>query len=364
VGLGGCGTSSPSPVPFADASPRLLVTGRIGAVTEGSAQRRVTLHDVAREAGVSYATASRALNGSDRSVRQENADRVREAAARLGYLPDLPAQAIAKGSNGTAALVVNGIDDPYFVTIAAGATEAAEEAGIILTLAVSDHSPELELQIVRTLRGQRPRAILIAGTRVADAPTGPDLIAELAAYRTAGGRVALLTQPQLPFATLAVDNYGGAHRLATALIERGYRRFALVHGGDHLLTSQERRQGFTDGLRRAGLEPLPVETEFSRDGGEAAVRNLPAGELDAIFAVTDVMAIGVQTALRDAGRTLAVAGFDDIEPAVDVTPALTTVRIPLRELGRRALRMALDSDTTETVTIPTEVVLRDSTPPR
>ncbi|BCY12057.1 LacI family transcriptional regulator [Actinoplanes sp. L3-i22] len=331
----------------------------------------MTLHDVAREAGVSYATASRALNGSDRSVRRENADRVQAAAARLGYLPDLPAQAIAKGSNGTAALVVNGVDDPYFVTIAAGAGAAAEEAGIILTLAVSDHSPDLELQIVRTLRGQRPRAILIAGTRVEGAPSAPHLIAELEAYRTAGGRIALLTQPQLPFATLAVDNHGGAHQLATALIERGYRRFALVHGDDRLLTSRERRDGFTAALRDAGLAPpVPVPAEFSRDGGEAAAGRLIAGGLDgieAIVAVTDVMAIGVMSALRAAGltpgRDVGVAGFDDIAPAEDVTPTLTTVRVPLHEMGHRALRTALDSDTRETVTVPTEVILRDSTPP-
>jgi LacI family transcriptional regulator len=335
-------------------------------------RRRVTLHDVAREAGVSYATASRALNGSDRSVRRENADRVREAAARLGYLPDLPAQAIAKGSNGTAALVVNGIDDPYFVTIAAGATAAAEEAGIILTLAVSDHSPDLELQIVRTLRGQRPRAILIAGTRVAGAPSAPDLIAELEAYRTAGGRITLLTQPHLPFATLAVDNHGGARQLAEALIDRGYRRFALVHGDDRLLTSRERREGFTAAVRAAGLDaPLPVPSAFSRDGGEQATSALirtGLHDVEAIVAVTDVMAIGVQSALRAAGlvpgRDVGVAGFDDIAPAQDVTPTLTTVRVPLHDLGRRALQLALTSETRETITVPTQVVLRDSTPPR
>ncbi|MEV6343197.1 LacI family DNA-binding transcriptional regulator [Actinoplanes sp. NPDC051851] len=331
---------------------------------------RVTLHDVAREAGVSYATASRALNGSDRSVRPENADRVRVAAARLGYLPDLPAQAIARGSTRSAALVVNSVDDPYFTSIAAGASEAAEEAGIILTLAVADQSPGLELQIVRTLRGQRPQVILIAGTRVDGARTQPDLIAELAAYRTAGGRIVLLSQPELPFATIAVDNYGGARRLAIALTGRGYRRFAVVHGDDRLLTSRDRRQGFTDGLREAGLTPAAIATDFSRDGGEAAARQMIESgrirDVEAIFAVTDVMAIGVQAALRDAGlvpgRDVAVAGFDDIEAASDITPGLTTVRIPLHELGRRALRMALDGDETERVTVPVEVVLRESTP--
>lgn len=337
-------------------------------------RRPVTLHDVAREAGVSYATASRALNGSDRTVRAENVTRVHAAAAKLGYAPHLSAQAIARGSTSTAALVVSDVDDPYFSSIAAGVTEAAEAAGLIVTMAVADRSPHLELQIVRTLRGQRPRAIVIAGSRIDGADTRAALIDELEAYRTAGGRIAVISQDGLPFDTLAIDNRGGAKRLALALAELGYRRFAVIHGHDAIRTSRDRREGFADGLRQAGIRARAlrsVEAAFTREGGVEGARALAAQGVDAgevVFAVNDMMAIGAMTAFRDAGltpgRDVAVAGFDDIGWAVDVVPSLTTVRVPLHEIGVMAMRRALSGETQGVVRIPAEVVIRDSTPPR
>jgi LacI family transcriptional regulator len=333
--------------------------------------RHVTLHDVAREAGVSYATASRALNGSDRSVRAENAARVRAAAAELGYVPHLSAQAIARGSTSTAALVVSDVNDPYFSAIAAGVTEAADAVGLIVTMAVADRSPELELRIVRALRGQRPRCIVIAGSRIDGAGTQDSLVGELEAYRVAGGRVAVISQPGLPFTTLSVDNAGGARRLARSLVERGYRRFAVVHGGDAIRTSRERRTGFLAGLAECGLtvaDQHAVEVDFTREGGYEAARALSDLDgLEAIFAVTDVMAIGVMSGLRDAGlvpgRDLAVAGFDDIAATADVVPALTSVAVALQDVGRRAVRAALDDMPATVITVPADVVLRDSTPP-
>ncbi|TDC82659.1 LacI family transcriptional regulator [Micromonospora sp. KC606] len=334
--------------------------------------RAVTLHDVAREAGVSYATASRALNGSDRIVRADNVSRVRAAAAKLGYAPHLSAQAIARGSTSTAALVVSDIDDPYFSSIAAGVTEAAEAAGLIVTMAVADRSPDLELQIVRTLRGQRPRVIIIAGSRISGTDTRAALIDELDAYRTAGGRVAVVSQEGLPFATLAIDNHGGAQRLASALVEQGYRSFGLIHAADAIRTSHERRTGFVEGLRQVGIGVEAcrmIEVPFTRDGGMRGVRTLVergADDLDLVFAVNDVMAIGAMTALREAGltpgRDIAVAGFDDIGSAIDVMPPLTTVRVPLRDVGLQAVRMALVADAPEVVRVSTEVVVRASTP--
>lgn len=351
------------------------LSGTIIGVNDGpratASRRPATLHDVAREAGVSYATASRALNGSDRTVRAENVARVHAAAAQLGYSPHLSAQAIARGSTSTAALVVSDVDDPYFSSLAAGVTEAAEAAGLIVTMAVADRSPDLELQIVRSLRGQRPRAIVIAGSRIADTETRAALIDELTAYRTAGGRIALISQHDLPFDTLCIDNYGGAERLALALAEQGHRTFAVIHGSDAIRSSHDRRIGFTDGLRQAGLTIDPrysIEVPFTRDGGMEGARELVrrgVEKIDVAFAVNDTMAIGTMTAFRDAGlipgTDIGVAGFDDIGSAVDVVPALTTVRIPLREVGLMAMRVALADDDAGIVQIPTEVVLRDST---
>jgi len=334
-----------------------------------------TLHDVAREAGVSVATASRALNGSSRTVRAENVTRVLAAAAKLRYEPHLPAQAIARGSTRTAALVVADVDDPYFSAIAAGAITAAEQAGILATMAVTGRSPQRELEIVKALRGHRPRAIIVAGSRVDGTGIREDLIEELDAYQAAGGRVVLISQPDLPFSTVAVDNFGGARQLAAELVGAGYRRFAMIHAGDRIQTSRDRRTGFSTGLRRSRLairDDLLVETEFTRAGGYAAAERLVAnglGDLEIVFAVNDVMAIGAMAAFRDAGvvpgRDIAVAGFDDIAPALDVDPALTTVAIPLQQVGADAVRLALTpGDATGTVSVSTTVILRESTPRR
>ncbi|GAA2871372.1 LacI family DNA-binding transcriptional regulator [Nonomuraea rubra] len=337
------------------------------AMDEGPAP---TLHDVAREAGVSVATASRALNGSARNVRAENADRVRAAAARLGYQPHLSAQAIARGSTRTVALVVRDVADPYFSSIAAGVGQAAEEAGLIVTMAVAGGSPERELEIVRTLRGQRPQVIIVTGSRIDGAGTRDELADELEAYRTAGGRAVLISQLDLPFGTVTIDNHGGSAGLARALLGAGYRRFAVFHAPPSLRTSRERHEGFLSGLGGAG-SVVAVETGFTRAGGHEAARRLVERGLDdveAVFAVNDVMAIGAMTAFREAGvlpgRDLGVAGFDDIASTVDVVPALTSVAVPLREAGLSAMRLALSDDAPAELRLPTTVVLRESTPPR
>ena len=127
-----------------------------------------TLHDVAREAGVSLATASRSLNGSTRKVNEELRQRVLETAARLDYSPNLSAQAVARGTTTTVALLVADIADPYFSQIAAGVVAAADAEHLIVTMAATEGDADRELELVRTLRGQRPRA-LPAFTLVAQA---------------------------------------------------------------------------------------------------------------------------------------------------------------------------------------------------
>lgn len=338
-------------------------------MTEAHSGSAPTLRDVAAEAGVSPATASRALNGSTRNVSAEKLALVLRAAEKLGYAPNLSAQATARGSTKTVALIVHDIADPYFSAIAAGAIEGAEAAGLTVTMAVTDRSPDRELEIVSTLRGHRPHAIILAGSRIGD---GQDALAEeLRAYEAAGGRVAVVSRPGLPYGTVTVDNRRAAGDLADALVAHGYRRFAVLRGPGDLRTSRDRAEGFLGGLAGAG-SAVVLETGFTEDGGHAAMTALLGrgpGDLELVFAVNDVMAIGAMRALRDAGlvpgRDLAVAGFDDIDAATDVDPALTTVRVPMRAMGRRAIDLVLaGGGGNEVVWLPTTVVLRDSSPPR
>ena len=335
-----------------------------------------TLHDVAREAGVSLATASRSLNGSTRTVNDAYRERVRAAAVRLGYTPNLSAQAVAKGSTMTVALLVGDIADPYFSSIAAGVIRASEDAGFIVTMAVTERDAVRELALVRALRGQRPRVLILAGSRSADEGAQQALVAELEAFESTGGRVVFISQDELPFDTVLLDNYGGARQLARNLVDLGYRRFAAISGAQALLTAKDRLTGFLDGLAEHGIS-VPAEhishAAFTRDGGYAGGAELLSRGIDdveLVFAVNDVMAVGAMSALRDGGRvpgvTIAVAGYDDIPTVRDVTPALTTVRIPLEDVGRRAVELALAprAERGSAAPIPTTVVVRDSTPAR
>jgi LacI family transcriptional regulator, galactose operon repressor len=332
-----------------------------------------TLHDVAREAGVSLATASRSLNGSTRNVNEEYRRRVFEAAARLDYSPNLSAQAVARGSTTTVALLVADIADPYFSQIAAGVVAEADRERLIVMMAATERDPERELELVRSLRGQRPRVMILAGSRPTADPTESALGEELRAYERSGGRVVLVSRNELGLRTVLVDDVAGAEALARALVDIGYRRFAILTAGDGLRTAAERVDGFRDGLAAAGAlhDDDVVRDAFTRDGGYDAMRRLlerGLGDIELVFAVNDVMAVGALSAIRDAGLTpgtdVAVASFDDIPTVRDVTPALTTVRVPLEEIGRRALRLALGDADTAGDAVRTEVVLRESTPPR
>lgn len=334
-----------------------------------------TLHDVARAAGVSLATASRVLNGSARKVQGEYRERVEAAAAELGYSANPAAQAVARGTTSTIALLVSDITDPYFSGIASGVIAAADAARLDVRIAVTDRDPDKELGLVRSLRGGRPRAIVLAGSRFAADRHRDALIAELQAYEASGGRVAMISQGGLPFPSVQVDNRAGARALAAALAEAGYRRCAIVRGPEAVLTSSDRVAGFLDGMTSAGVSvdsSLIVEAPLTRDGAFDAAGALLAdrsGDIDLVFAVTDLMAVGVASAMRAAGLEpgagTGVAGFDDAPIAEDVHPGLTTVAVPLAALGERAVAAALgDEADGASVELPTRVVLRASTPRR
>ena len=337
----------------------------------------VTLDDVAREAGVSLATASRVLNGSSRVVGEALRERVHAAAARLDYSANAQAQAMARGRSGVVGLVVHDIADPYFSSLAAGVITRAEASDVIVTLAVTGGDPAREVQHVAALRRQRVRAVLLAGSRWVDPATTQALRAELDAFRAGGGQVAAATQDVLGVDSVLVDNRGAARRLAEAVVGAGYREFLLLTGPEDLTTACERTAGFRAGLRAHGIEPLAHLTgPFTRDGAYEEVTRFLAraplprvrGRRPLLMAANDVMAVGVVAAARDAGLDvpgdLAVTGFDDIPTLRDVAPALTTVRLPLRGIGA-ALFDLLDSPghaSPRHEHVEGEVLLRASTP--
>lgn len=342
----------------------------------GEAEARpvaVTLSEVAREAGVSLATASRAINGSVRQVREELRERVLEAAARLNYAANAPAQAMARGQASVVGLVVHDIADPYFSAIAAGVMRAAEDHHLLVTVGSTMGRPERELTYLASLRGQRGRAAILAGSRVDDTELQERLRHEIHMYQAVGGRVVAISQHRLPVDTVVVENRSGARALAARLVALGYRRFGVLAGPRELLTARDRLEGFRDGLVAAGADRprTVVRGDFTRDGGYRAMQQLldDSPDVQCVFAVNDVMAVGAMAACRDRGlvlpRDLALAGFDDIATLRDVHPALTTVRLPLEAMGAAALELVLSAEkpgASRSRRIRGEVVVRASTP--
>ncbi|HEY8587978.1 MAG TPA: LacI family DNA-binding transcriptional regulator [Naasia sp.] len=329
-----------------------------------------TLHDVAREAGVSLATASRALNGSTRKVADSLRNRVGEAADRLGYTANRSAQATARGTSGIIALLVADIADPYFSLIASGVARGADEAGLVVTISVTDREPEREVRLVQAMRGQRPRGIILAASRTGESLSN-ELRHELQLIAQTGTRIVALGPGAGDVRSVLVDNCGGAHALGEDLARLGYRSAVILGAAKGVRTSDDRIAGFTEGFATGGGDVDRIyRGRFTRSSGmaltdKALADGLAPGTL--VFAISDVMAIGAIVALRQAGRAVgddvAVAGFDDIPAGSDVTPSLTTVRVPLEEVGYQSLRAAvLDAWEAPNAPQSLKVVLRDSTP--
>lgn len=332
--------------------------------------RQVTLAEVAKQAGVSLATASRVLNGSTRQVSEELSDRVLRTAERLGYVPNASAQALARNSSSLVGLVVHDITDPYFSCIAAGVTRVAEEAGLVVVLGTTGRRPEREVELLSTLRAHRARAVVLAGSRTTDRASQSRLAAEIDAFTEQGGRVACVSQAKLGTDTVVPGNRAGGRALARALADLGHKKFAVLGGPSELVVARDRLAGFKAGLADAGIAPpAVVNGAFTRDGGYAAAMELLVSKTRAtcVFAVTDVMAMGAMAALRERGvrvpEDMSIAGFDDIPTLRDTVPALSTVRLPLEEMGEIAAGLVLDAgdDEIRTVRVAGEVVLRAST---
>lgn len=336
-----------------------------------------TLDDVAALAGVSRATASRVLNGGVRStanIDPEVREAVFAAAGSLDYTANTQAQAMSAGASSTVAILVSEIDDPGSSALVSGALKRARETGHALIVGLSGLTETDELDALRALRGQRPKAVVVAVSRTTDAAREDAFREELTAFADAGGRVSVVGANSFGFDEVLLRNADSSAALARALIELGYRRFAVVTASADQITSHERQRGFMEEAARAGfaIDPsLVVSADFDRDGGYAATGLLidRLDDIDLMFATSDAMALGVIARLREndfsvPGR-VAVAGFDDVPLVRDLTPPLTTVRVPLEEMAAHAIDLVLEDGGAggpQTLELTGEVIVRASTP--
>jgi len=339
-------------------------------VTDARPARAIpTIVDVANRAGVSKATASRVLAGSRDRVSDGLAARVLDAAAELRYVPNRNARALARSESDTIGLIVHDVSDPYFSEIARGVLAAASAEDRLVVICNTYRDPAAEARYIAELRAQRVSAVLLAGSAYVDEDARETLRHQLELTIATGARVVVMAPHGIGRAVLP-DNRGGGELAARHLVELGHRHVAIAAGPANLATIQNRLDGFRTVWRDAGLpEPFVTYSTFDRAGGRDAVRVVAASApaTTALFALNDLMAIGAMRELADTNRVvgadLSIVGFDDFPAAGDMTPGLTTVRVPMEELGRRAFAALGEDPDAEPVVMPCEFVVRGTTAP-
>jgi LacI family transcriptional regulator len=332
-----------------------------------------SITEVARRAGVSIATASRVVSSSDYPVSAVTRERVLEAARALDYVPNALARGLIKSQIALVGVIVHDITDPYFAEVVRGVEDAAASAGYLVITCSSERSAERESSYVRLLRSMRVAAVIFAGSGLDDPALNEELPKHVAAMRANGAAVVHLSPHALGEPEISVDNAGGIASMVAALVRLGHRRIAFLAGPTSLFVARQRLDGYRRGLADAGIdfdERLVVSTSFDRAGGLLGVDTLLAGSapFSAICCANDVLALGALQRLDELAievpGDVSVAGFDDISVAAMTAPSLSTVRLPLRELGRRGFAYAdrlLAGKPVLAEVLPTRVVMRDST---
>jgi LacI family transcriptional regulator len=340
---------------------------------------RSTIRAVAARAGVSAATVSRVLGGVY-PVSATTRTRVLRAVRDLDYVADARAKAIAGVGTPTLGFVLDDITGPSFALMAHGVEREATRLGHLCLVCSTDGDAEHELAFIETMRAQRAAAVILVGGS-ADTPEYRARTGRVAdALAAAGSRLVLCGRPPLdpgaPVSVVEYDNEGGAYALCAHVLSRGHRRILYLGGKPEHTTAQGRERGYLAAHRARGVEPDPVlrlAGDFTRDSGYRSMRRaLEVGlEFTAVMAATDMVAAGALTALHEAGLAvpgdISLVGYDDIPFARDLHPALTTVHVPYEELGRLAVRTALEwgrkrgpEASDEHLLLGTHVVVRDS----
>ncbi|PUB25265.1 LacI family transcriptional regulator [Promicromonospora sp. AC04] len=326
----------------------------------------VGIRDVAEAAGVSVSTVSQVVTGR-RPVAAATRARVEAAITRLGYRAHPGASQLRGGRTGTIALIVPTLENPFYPLVAVGMQDVLVPRNILLT--VTDASGmDRSASAIHRLLSRRVDAMVAA-------PFGlPE--SSLAELHDAG----------IPFVSLGkappgggdfvhTDDVSGAREVTTHLIERGRRRIAFLGGEESVVPTQQRLEGYQAALRAAGLPVRGddvVFEEYTREGGRKGAATLLDRDdrPDAIVAANDLIALGVLDATRARGLRVpddvAVTGYDDIEAASLVSPPLTTIENPAREIGRACARLLLErldgmvTDVARTVALSTRLIVRDS----
>jgi len=329
-------------------------------------QRPWTMQQIAQAAGVSVTTVSHTLSGN-RPVNPATAARIRRIIADLDYVPDTAGKRLALGRSRVLGLAVPDISQWYFARMARGAEMAADELDYSLVVSSIPADRRLEKRYLNLLRTRMIDGLIYSASR---AVTDGDELGRVAAQFPV-----VLADEALPsvggVSSVVSDNLSGGRLVGQHLTELGHRRAVVLAGPAGLLSTTERVRGFREFFPNA----LVLHGEFEQSSGYQLTADLIANDADftAIFAGNDYMAWGAQRRLLESGvdvpGDVSIVGFDDIDIATLLQPALTTVRQDTLEMGRRAAQLVVESveqrnegGSIEQV-LPVELMIRQSTGP-
>lgn len=342
----------------------------------------VTIHQVAAAAGVSATTVSNFLMGRSERMQPETRDRVSSAIEHLGYRPNRAARALRTGRASSIGLIVPSVANPFWGAFANELERASLEAGYSVLLGNTERDPGRELRYVGDLWDAGVRSIVIG--------TSLPSLDHLQPFIDRGLRLVTFDRPVQPsdppsVVSVSVDNQVGGYLGTAHVVGLGHRRVSFVAGAIRSLNRAARYRGFCSALEAAGLVPadmplwpgratVPLDHAEAAEIGRSAILELLASPEPptAVVAINDMTALGVCSGLRElglrVGEDVSVVGFDDIALATLCDPPLTTIRQPLADLARLALREALadgaaESSRGSSVLLRPELVVRGSTGP-
>jgi LacI family transcriptional regulator/LacI family repressor for deo operon, udp, cdd, tsx, nupC, and nupG len=339
---------------------------------------QVSIKDIARAAGVSYSTVSRALNDNP-AISQEVRTRIQGLAQAMGYTPNALAQGLLSQQTHSIGMVVTSISDLFFVDMLKSVEEAAQEAGISLFLASSNNAREREIKILETLNRRRVDGVIITASRISR-----EYISRLEEMRIPV--VMVNTQVEGDYqniSSLYVDDYAGGRMAMQHLLDLGHQRIGYIGVNNRSGSNARRMEAYLDALKEHGIAPQEDwicinqatrwgDLESDLQAGQCRVFELIQSGITALFCFSDTVAVGAILACRKLGidvpAQVSVVGFDDSELCEIVSPPLTTVSQPKQEMGQTALRMLLasinGSRVPDTVVMPSLVIRESTAPPR
>ncbi|MEW9870699.1 LacI family DNA-binding transcriptional regulator [Arthrobacter sp. HS15c] len=347
------------------------------ARTRGPARAgMVNMKDVAQHAGVSSSTVSRVI-AQNPAVQPETRDRVLEAMRELDYVVNGLAQSMLGRGSRAVGFLVSHMVGPTFADVAQGVEEEVSKSGDLLTIITTHGDPEGEMQALQQMREQRARAVLLVGASRTGSGYGESLQSYQAFLSAAGTRLVLCGHPALSSVpnvpSVHYDNAGGTRMATEHLLALGHRRIVYLGAQADHSTAEDRLRGYRQALEAAGLEVDPglvPDSTFELDTCQAAMEELVSAGRDftAVVAARDEIAVRALRVFRRHGinvpQDVSLVGYDDMPFMADLTPALTTVRVPYRELGRRAGRLISNGDAAFTDDVlPVELIVRESTGP-